>query len=155
MQLYTSYFYQIRNFPKNLIPLSTAIWDPKWYHEGKSQSNIFLDKRGVLNGMRIEELAPGSRCANQCHGIDQCYTKDPSKCDFLMNYRSQLDELDFKEFIKSLCSLSEALAKINNLEEVDFAFIFHEDPSNKCSEREAVQEWLKNNGIEVTEFASI
>lgn len=29
MKIRTSYFYQIRNFKKNMIPVSTAMWDPK------------------------------------------------------------------------------------------------------------------------------
>ena len=31
MKIYTSYFYQIRNFKPNMIPVSTAISDPFWY----------------------------------------------------------------------------------------------------------------------------
>ena len=30
---YISYFYQIRNMKHNTLPVSTAMWDPKWFHE--------------------------------------------------------------------------------------------------------------------------
>ena len=43
----TSYFYQIRNFKPNMIPLSTALWDPKWFHKNKGHSFQFKDKNGV------------------------------------------------------------------------------------------------------------
>ena len=29
MLVRTSYFYQIRNFTRNMIPISTAVWDPR------------------------------------------------------------------------------------------------------------------------------
>ena len=76
MKIYISYFYQIRNFPKTLIPLSTAHWDPKWYHQ--KNNKVFLDKRGVLNGLRIDELSPGKECDGLCSGIDNCSIKDSS-----------------------------------------------------------------------------
>ena len=53
MEIRTSYFYQIRNFKKNMLPVSTAIYDPKWYHHNLGYNNIFEDKRGILNGLRI------------------------------------------------------------------------------------------------------
>lgn len=34
MKIYTSYFYQIRFFKPNMIPLSTAKYDPSWFHKG-------------------------------------------------------------------------------------------------------------------------
>lgn len=34
MKLYTSYFAQLRNFPRNLVGLSTAVWNPKWLQSG-------------------------------------------------------------------------------------------------------------------------
>ena len=37
-----------------MIPLSTAMWDPKWYHEGQKQNHWFIDKHNVINGLRAE-----------------------------------------------------------------------------------------------------
>ena len=34
MKLYTTYYYQIRNFPRNLIGLSTAMYPPKYIKLG-------------------------------------------------------------------------------------------------------------------------
>ena len=58
MNVYISYFYNVRFFPTNLIPVSTAVWDPKWYHNFKTNDFIFKDKRGVVNGIRVEVLSP-------------------------------------------------------------------------------------------------
>lgn len=70
MKLYTSYFYQIRFFAPNIVPVSTAVWDPKWYHNFAGQDNVFLDKRGVVNGLRAPALAPGSQLEGSCAGKD-------------------------------------------------------------------------------------
>lgn len=57
MKIRTSYFYQIRNFTRNMIPISTAVWDPTWYHNFTNDYNyIFKDKRNILNGLRLESI---------------------------------------------------------------------------------------------------
>ena len=33
MKIRISYFYQVRNFKPNMIPMSTAISDPAWFHD--------------------------------------------------------------------------------------------------------------------------
>lgn len=86
MKLYTSYFYQIRFFAPNIVPVSTAVWDPKWYHNFAGQDNVFLDKRGVVNGLRAPALAPGSQLEGSCAGKDGTAvgcTHNPSTCAFL------------------------------------------------------------------------
>lgn len=54
MKFYISYFYQIRFFKPNMIPISTAKWDPKWYSQN---GKPYIDKRGVVNGLRAPVLA--------------------------------------------------------------------------------------------------
>ena len=57
MLIRTSYFYQIRNFTRNMIPISTAVWDPAWYHNfTKDYSHLFYDSRNILNGLRLEKI---------------------------------------------------------------------------------------------------
>ena len=46
MKIMTSYFYQIRFFKPYMIPLSTAKWDPKWFHRNQGQNYQFKDKNG-------------------------------------------------------------------------------------------------------------
>ena len=58
MKLAISYFYKIRFFQPWMIPISTAAWDPKYYHDNKGKDYLFVDKRGVINGYRYEALAP-------------------------------------------------------------------------------------------------
>lgn len=55
MKFYISYFYAVRFMKPNTVALSTAMWDPKWFYN-KHQGDVYLDKRGVLNGLRLSLL---------------------------------------------------------------------------------------------------
>ena len=44
MKFALGYFYQVRFFTPNMIPVSTAVSDPKWYHQNKGPQFTFLDK---------------------------------------------------------------------------------------------------------------
>ena len=142
MKLYTSYFAQLKNFPKNLIGLSTAVWNPKWlepYH--RVTDPIWLD---------IPPLKPGRACAGLCNG--KCAPKHPEDCDFLKVYYQQLQAIDFQEFYQKLERLNEKIRQGENLLSVDFAFLVYEAPANLCSERQVIQKWIRENGVEINEW---
>ena len=82
MKISTSYFYQIRFFTRNMIPVSTAIWDPKWFHTGNNIGE-YRDKNGVWNGIRMPILSPLKIAPDTC---SQCVVKDPSDCKFQNSY---------------------------------------------------------------------
>lgn len=145
MKLYISYFYQIRNFLSFQIPISTAITDPKWYHDNKSpilkngklDYHVFLDKNKVLNGLRSESLKPNNNCLNLCHG--QPCIQDPSICAFLRQYKKQLESVDKETLINNLIAVGRQVKDIIKFEhEPEIVLIVHEAPSNRCSEREAL-----------------
>lgn len=150
-KIYISYFYQIRNFNRSMIPISTAVWDPKWYHNFQSQSHLFKDKNGVYNGIRNPLLMPGKSCEGLCNG--RCAIKHPESCEFIKAYREQLDEINFADFITDL----EDLITQYKLAEPDIedpipVLIVHEAPDNPCSERVPLIEWLRSHHIECEEF---
>lgn len=66
MKIALSYFYQIRHFKKYMIPVSTAAWDPAWFHINGEKDSVYKDKNGIYNGLRFNELAPGKSCNNLC-----------------------------------------------------------------------------------------
>ena len=75
MQIIVSYFYHVRHFKPYMIPFSTAVWDPAWYHNFKRDHNYtYVDKNGVLNGLRIPFLRPGAKCKDLCSGPELCQT---------------------------------------------------------------------------------
>lgn len=153
MKIYTSYFYQIRFFKPNMLPLSTAIWDPKWYHQFQGADNKFVDKNGVINGMRAEPFKPGPTCEDKCRGPENCPTKDPMACSFLDCYFNQLMQLPIESVKARLQCLGEAAREVNHYQgEPIFVFIVHEAIGNPCSERGAIQRYFTENGITCSEL---
>lgn len=141
MKFYTSYFYQVRFFPPNVIPLSTAMFDPKWFHENQGQEHWFIDKRGVVNGLRIPPFVPGRT------------TEDLIGEDFLKAYKIQLNTLDFDNIMQRFSNFAEKFQKDFNVEgEPIFVLLVHEAPDNPNSERVVIQDWFKERGISCEEF---
>lgn len=132
MKIATSYFYQIRNFTSNMVPVSTALSDPAWYRppEGKE---YYIDKRGIVCGLRYKPLIvqPTWGCPCQFQG------EDNPCCDFLREYRRNLYEID-KE--KTLKAFEYCLNKFNA---DTIVLIVYETPKNPCSERYALQEFFE------------
>jgi len=142
MKIYTSYWAMVRNFPKNLIGLNTTIWPPKWRPFGE-------DKRGVWV-IDCPPLKPGKECEGLCNG--KCLPPHPNECAFLKAYYNQLCKLDFNDFLQSLEKLKLRFCEGEALDDVDFALIVYEPLYKKCSERQELQKWLRENGIEVEEW---
>lgn len=149
----TSYFYQIRFFRPDMIPLSTAKFDPKWFHQNKGHNFTFFDKNHVLNGLRFEEFAPGLMCEGLCCGPETC-SKNVNNCDFFSAYRRQLEKVSFENLIHR-CEDCLAWYKIkHNIEftEPTFVMMVYETPTNPCSERSAIQDWFKSKGVKCEEL---
>ena len=143
MKIYTSYWAQVRHFPKNLIGLNTTIWPPRWRPFG-------LDKNGV-RVINCPPLQPGIECMDLCNG--KCNPRYPKDCQFLKTYRIQLDKIDFNNFISHLNNFKNLFLSENpEYNDVDFALIVYERWDNPCSERWPLREWLLTHGQEVKEW---
>lgn len=135
------------------IPMSTAVWDPKWFHDFQDQEHMFRDKRGVLNGLRASMFAPDDTCKDLCRGPQFCSIVDPSSCKFLVAYRKQLDKLDARRFVAFLEQLTPMLIDATGQSgPFNHILMLHEAVGNPCSERAVIQQWFKDAGIEVTEW---
>jgi len=157
MKLAVSYFSQIRFFKPYMIPISTAVWDPKWYHANKDQKYIFKDKNGVINGVRSAMLMPGETCKDLCRGPGMCFCKtgivDPNNCDFLKAYTNQLNSIDFNIFMNNLEEMCNKVKNVLNFyEEPIVVFIVHESCDNICSERIPIINVFRNKGYEIDEL---
>lgn len=152
MKIMTSYFYQIRFFKPYMIPLSTAKWDPKWFHRNQGQSYQFKDKNGVWNGLRAEPFAPGPLCEGLCSGPEGC-ASTANNCMFLKTYKMQLEHLDFQNILSRIESIGNAVKEREKFQEEPVVIlIVHEAFGNHCSEREPIQEWFAENGYPIEEF---
>ena len=153
MKILTSYFYQIRNMKQNYIPLSTAVWDPKWFHQNKGNSYQWKDKNGVWNGLRAEPFVPSEACEGLCRGPETCMAYGPQTCSFLKTYYNQLEQLDFQEIISRFETLGNQIKEVEGFkEEPILVLIFHEKYDNPCSERWPVQNWFKAHDYPIEEF---
>jgi hypothetical protein len=57
MKFFITYFYNVRFFLPNMVPVSTAYGDPAWYHgDSYDKSRCFVDQNGVMNGIREESF---------------------------------------------------------------------------------------------------
>ena len=142
MKIYTSYWAMVRNFPRNLVGLNTTVWPPRWRPLGQDKGGIWV--------IDCPPLKPGEECAGLCNG--KCEVKTAPDCAFLQTYRAQLEKIDFPRFCASLENLVMAFAEGENLNDVQFALIIYETPDKQCSERWAIQEWLRAHGVEVEEW---
>lgn len=142
MKLYTSYWAQVRNFPRNLVGLNTTVWPPKWRPLGPDKNGVWV--------VDCWPLKPGSACEGLCAG--KCEPKHPKDCEFLKVYKGQLDYLNFDTFMGQLHALKEKMEQGENLKDIDFAFIVFEKYDNPCSERWPIQQWMREHGVEIKEW---
>ena len=142
MKFYTSYWAQVRNFPKNLVGLNTTIWPPKWRPLGQ-------DKRGVWV-IDCPPLKPGDKCEGLCNG--KCNPKHPQDCAFLQTYYQQLEDEITPDTFRIINNLAEKIKAKEHLTDVDFAFIVFEKYDNPCSERIAIHKWFNAHNIPIEEW---
>lgn len=154
MKIFTSYFYQVRFFKYYMIPLSTALGDPLWYHNSSNDNNVvFYDNNSVVNGLRLLPLVPNKTCSNLCRGMENCSTGNPDECAFLKNYYEQLKNINFQEFMKNLESHINKVCDMCYINREPIVVILvHEAATNPCSERVVIQRWFKDNGLPITEL---
>lgn len=151
MKICTSYFYKIREFTPNMIPISTAMWDPKWFHDFKGPDYIFKDKNGIYNGLRYESFAPGTSCEGLCRGSDGC-AQTPDSCTFLKAYHNQLNSLDFNLVIQELSELAQKIQSYERFEEDPIiVLIVYEKPETQCSERSILHKWFSEHNYSIQE----
>ena len=137
-----------------MIPVSTAVSDPAWYHNFTYDKTFtFLDKRGVVNGLRCEELHGDKNCDGLCLGKNNCKTKNPNECLFLKIYKQQLEKMNINNFIRRAeNSLQKIKQQVGFKEEPLLVLMVHEAPSNECSERKILLEYFNSKGIECKEL---
>ncbi len=149
VKFYITYFYNVRFLKPYQIPFSTAIWDPKWYHQNKGQDYVYKDENGVYNGLRIETLHPA---LDNDYCVD-CDHSDKGDCIFIEKYRKQLNDTNFD---LTMNFLNQTMQHIKNTEgfeeEPECVILVHEKPDNPCSERWSLIDWFKEHGIDLVEF---
>ena len=149
MQIATSYFYKIRFFKPNMIPVSTCMSDPAWYRPPQDKE-YYIDKRGVVCGLRYEPIivqpkSPLAPCPCEFQG------KGNPFCSFMTEYRRALyKEVDKETTLKAFEYCSNKFKKELGFEEEPIiVLIVYETPNNPCSERYALQEYFDCKELEI------
>ena len=149
MKIYTSYFYNIRFFKPWQIPVSTAVWDPKWFHDGKGKDHVWKDQNNVWNGIRFEALNPEGCNAGGC----PCKVKNPEECWFLRSYAKGLRSWKFSDIMDYLQKVADFIQQTEGFqEEPEIILMVYEVPDNPCSERVELLRYFRENGIDIEEW---
>lgn len=120
--IYTSYFANLRNIPKDIIPVSICLYPPKWY-----------------TGLEYKKLAP-------THSILESWKRDHDITDYTHRFDSLiLTRLNIEDVIYDLNLMADY--SVDN----DIALICYEKPGDFCH-RHLVANWLIENGYTATEF---
>ena len=137
-----------------MIPVSTAIWDPLWYHNFTQDYNyLFKDKRGILNGLRLESVIEQGRHSNHGPDICPCDKKEYQKCSFLKQYRENLENINFNKMYNDMLKFAKDYKETENIkEEIILVLIVYETPTNPCSERRPLQDFFNSHGVECKEL---
>lgn len=151
MRFYTSYFYQIRNFPTSLLPVSTAIYDPKWYKLSPYGLPV-PDKRGVYIGYNYRALhlpktwySELEKEGYQCEGKN-CPDLNRLPCRFMRLYKDYLSVVNYESFLNKI----QSWLTYTHCEDV--CLMVHEPSTCLCAERPVLQEWIRNHGYQIEEW---
>lgn len=135
MKYYISYFGQMRNFPPNLLPVSTVMWEQPWF-------------AGTIE--KLEELiVPQSVISHLEAHHEMCQKNCPLSlpCGFMTAYLDYLHTLDFNQVLIKLNLMTLRHPRVDSI-----VLMVYEKPSCKCAERPCLQQWFKENGIELKEW---
>ena len=159
MKFYTAQFSQVRYLEPYMIPFSTAAGEPKWFHDGKDRSHTFVDKRGVINGLVAEPLLvdtdevdrlfdSGLGCSKDCE-----FKEFVPNCPFMELYSRTLKKQKISDVIHYFDEICYSVKKMLGFKEEPIVILLvYENASIDCAERPVIQNYLKNNGIEVEEW---
>ena len=144
VQIATSYFYMIRHFKTNMIPVSTCLSDPAWFRppEGKE---YYIDKRGIVCGLRYEPLIVQRECAMMC----PCDEKHLAPaCPTMLEYEAALNSFVDKERTLKAFEFCANKFALPFGDEPIIVLIVYETPKNPCSERYALQRFFNCKELE-------
>ena len=146
MKFKITYFYMLRFLKPNQIPISTALWDPKWYNK---DGKIYINDKGVIFGLKCPPLSP-QECTPGCC---PCNNRTPGKCKFIQEYMESLRKLNFLEIKQGLENIArEVQGFMGFTEDPEIVLVVYETPDNPCSERGSLIQWFLENNVNLEEY---
>lgn len=146
MKFKITYFYMLRFLKPNQIPISTALWDPKWYNK---DGKVYINDKGVIFGLKCPPLSP-QECTPGCC---PCNNRTPGKCKFIQEYMESLRKLNFLEIKQGLENIArEVQGFMGFTEDPEIVLVVYETPDNPCSERGSLIQWFLENNVNLEEY---
>lgn len=168
IKFYISYFYKIRFMKPNMLPLSTATFDPGWYHQNGFKCVQWINNNGVLIGCRWDELSLDHNIYYNelitkeldCESFNKQYDckekfKKYQSCPFMNVYKKYLLQhglKDFNEFVARIQGYVNFINKKYNLNVDTVVLIVHEPSSVLCGERPVLRQIFEENGYKLPEW---
>lgn len=148
MEYFITYYYNLRFFSPDQLPISVASPGPRYFFH-TVEDPVFIDKRGVVNGVSLLNLHSQYLLRNY-HLKKTCPCKDPEvykddDCPFKKNYYIELS----KTFPLALSQMTR-LAHTYHAKEI--ILLVYEKPDNPCSERIVLKKVFKEHGLELKEW---
>lgn len=135
MKYYISYFGQMRNFPSNLLPVSTVMWEQAWFAGTVEKLEELIVPQSVVSSLEAHHTMCQKNCPLSL------------PCGFMAAYLDYLRTLDFNQVLAKL-----SLMTLRHPQTDAIALMVCEKSSCKCAERPCLQQWFKENGITLTEW---
>lgn len=152
IDIYIANFYQVRNLEPNMIPFSTALGEPTWYHDNKDRSYCFVDKNGVYNGLVAKPFQFDETLLTDVPCSKNCEYKPPN-CPFMLAYRKSIERTDFNDILTYLINEVNKVREITNFKgRAAVILLVYEKPEIQCAERPVIQQYFKDHGYEVKEW---
>lgn len=155
MEFYITNFANLRHLKPNMIPISTCLSDPIFFHNNTRNKKIcFIDKNGVMNGIREEILSPKFISQEYCVCSKTCSFKSIiPECPFLKAYSEYLDTINFNDLLSELSRTAEEVRLVTQFDgEPIIVLLVYESETNLCSERIPLQNLFRKYGINLKNF---
>ena len=137
MKYYISYFGQMRNFPPNLLPVSTVMWEQPWFAGTVEKLDELIVPQSVISHLEAHH----EMCQKNCP------LSSSLPCGFMTAYLDYLRTLDFNQVLMKLNLITLRHPQVDSI-----VLMVYEKPSCKCAERPCLQQWFRENGIELKEW---
>ena len=127
VNIYTSYFGNLKNIPKNIIPVSICLKVPKEY-----------------KGIQYKKLAP-------TYDILSHYKETGDKTAYVLKYNKEIiKKLNAKDVVDDLLCMTGLKQGVDERKN-GIVLLCYETPEDFCH-RHLIADWLNANGYDVVEY---
>lgn len=161
MKVSVGSFYQVRFFDSSVIGLSTAMWDPAWFHGFADKKTVFVNEKGFVCGLKAPDfILPLSDyeelerrhvdCGNHC-------THDSPNCEFMKAYRKHLESIGYEDIMRHLRIIADKYDEqgFNKTDKpTEIVLLVHESVKKNCAERVVIKQFFDDYWDPIKDYES-